>query len=194
MSVDFYDRNAEAFFAGTVDADMTAARERFLSHVRGHGHLLDAGCGSGRDARAFAEVGYTVTAFDASGEMVRLAREHARLPVRQMTFDDVAWVEEFDGVWASASLLHVARIDLPAAMSRLATSLRPGGVLYVSMKLGSTEREVEGRTFTDVLPEELDGLFESAGLGISENWISGDVRPGRDNERWVNTIGRKPTR
>jgi 2-polyprenyl-3-methyl-5-hydroxy-6-metoxy-1,4-benzoquinol methylase len=77
MSVRFYDDNAEQFFAQTVDADLTEARQRFVRYILQGERILDAGCGSGRDTKAFAELGYRVEAFDASAEMVRMASRHA---------------------------------------------------------------------------------------------------------------------
>lgn len=96
--------------AGDTGAlNMSALHDRFLRHVPPGCRILDAGCGVGRDALAFAGPGYAVVAFDASAEMVRLTRERVagQAEVLHMRFEDVAWREEFDGIWACASLLHV---------------------------------------------------------------------------------------
>jgi SAM-dependent methyltransferase len=191
MSTGYYDQHGEAFFHRTVDLDMGDERTRFVAHLPPGGSILDAGCGSGRDALAFARAGYAVTAFDASPEMVRLATEHTGLPVLQMTFEKMTWLEAFDGVWASASLLHVARADLPDTFGRIVAALRPGGVAYASFKLGEAEREVEGRRFTDMTEGSLRALMEGAGLAIADLWVSADGRPGREGEQWVNGIGRR---
>jgi hypothetical protein len=50
------------------------------------------------------------------------------------------WIEQFDGIWACASPLHVPRLELPPRMTRLAKALKPGGVMYVSFKYGLGER------------------------------------------------------
>ena len=192
MSVGYYDRNAAEYFRDTVDADVSQLRARFLAHVPEGGDLLDAGCGSGRDALAFATAGYRVVAFDASGEMAQLARVHTGLPIHQMTFDDVNWREQFDGVWASASLLHVPRASLAAALVKLARALRPRGVMYVSLKYGSGDREVLGRTFTDMTERELEPLLIASGLRALELWVTADVRPGRSQDLWLNAIAWKP--
>ena len=187
MSVGYYDENAQAYFDGTVQADMHEVRERFLRHVRPDGTLLDAGCGSGRDAKVFADAGYAVTAFDASAEMVRLAQDYTGLSVRQMTFEQMDWQDEFNGIWASACLLHVARSDLPATFGRFAHALAVDGVWYISMKFGDTTRELDGRTFTDVTEIEMRELLEVAGMNVRDIWLTADVRPGRE-DRWVNAL------
>lgn len=191
MSVAFYDRNAAAYFRDTIGADVAHLRARFLGHVPDGGDVLDAGCGSGRDARAFADAGYRVVAFDASREMVRLAREHTSLPVHHMTFDEVAWIEQFDGIWASATLLHVSAARLPDTVARLGRALRSQGVMYLSLKYGSGERTVDGRTFTDMTEDELQPLLTGAGLQLIEHWTSPDVRPGRAQEQWLNALARR---
>lgn len=191
MSIEFYDGNAQRYFAETVAADLSAPRARFLRHVPAGGKILDVGCGSGRDALVFARAGFDVTAFDGSVEMVKLAREHTGLPVRCINFEDVRWICAFDGLWACASLLHVKRRKLPSTLSILARTLRPHGAMYVSMKCGTDEREAEGRFFTDVSQDELIELLARSGMKRLEAWISPSVRPGREHELWVNVIAHR---
>ena len=190
MSVSYYDENAQSYFDNTVLADMQALRDGFLKHVRQGGTILDAGCGSGRDARAFAEAGYEVSAFDASAEMVRLARQHTGLAVQHMTFEQMEWKSQFDGIWASACLLHVRRNDLLTTFSKFAQALTSGGAWCLSMKQGDTTRELDGRTFTDVTEAELRELLTAVGVHVSEMWMTADVRPGRA-DRWVNALAVK---
>ncbi|MBM1170349.1 class I SAM-dependent methyltransferase [Microvirga arabica] len=192
MSVEFYNLNAGSFFALTVAADMSEAQNRFLCHVPKAGRILDAGCGSGRDAKAFVERGYEVEAFDASAEMVRMSSEHSGLPVRQMTFEQVDWDNHFDGIWASASLLHVPRSDLSRIIAKLRRALKPEGILYLSFKYGMDDREKDGRRFTDMNEEALQTELRRAGdLNLIEIWTSEDVRPGRTGERWLSALSRR---
>ena len=192
MTLKYYQDNAQTFFDGTVNVDMSSLYETFTKHLAPGGRVLDAGCGSGRDAKAFQEMGYQVEAFDASSAMVELAREHTGLPVQLMTFADVDWKEEFDGIWCCASLLHVPAVELPEVMLRLADALKPGGVWYVSFKYGDGEREVDGRRFTDIDEVRLRTLIrEIKKLEIFELWTTKDKRPYR-TEVWVNgVLGKK---
>lgn len=191
MTLKYYQDNAQTFFDGTVNVDMSSLYETFTRHLAPGARVLDAGCGSGRDAKAFQGMGYQVEAFDASSAMVNLAREHTGLPVQLMTFADVDWKEEFDGIWCCASLLHVPAFELPGVMQRLADALKPGGVWYVSFKYGDGEREVDGRRFTDM--DEV-GLWRLLGampcVEIESLWTTKDKRPGRD-EVWLNGILKK---
>lgn len=191
MTLKYYQDNAQTFFDGTVNVDMSSLYETFTKHLAPGARVLDAGCGSGRDAKAFLEMGYQVEAFDASSAMVELAREHTGLPVQVKTFADVEWKEEFDGIWCCASLLHVPSAELPGVMRRLADALKPGGVWYVSFKYGDGEREVDGRRFTDMDEGRLRALLNTvAMIDVISLWATQDKRPLR-NEVWINGVLRK---
>jgi len=191
MTLKYYQDNAQIFFDGTVNVDMSSLYEAFTQHLAPGARVLDAGCGSGRDAKAFLKMGYQVEAFDASPAMVELARKHTGLPVHLMSFSDVDWKGEFDGIWCCASLLHVPAVELPGVMRRLADALKPGGVWYVSFKYGNGEREVDGRRFTD-MDEVILQIFlrEVGGIEVVELWITKDKRPMHNNV-WVNGLLKK---
>lgn len=188
-SIAYYEDQAEAFFTETVTVDMAPLHARFLAHVLPGGNILDAGCGSGRDARAFQRLGYAVTAFEASPRLAELASAHCGLAVEVRRFQDLDWVARFDGIWACASLLHVPRAELPGVLGRLARALVPGGVLYASFKHGAGEREHNGRRFTDLDEAGLAALVGAVpGLAVLETWTTGDRRAGREAERWLNAL------
>ncbi|MFC0386883.1 class I SAM-dependent methyltransferase [Muricoccus vinaceus] len=193
-TVTFYDRNAATFAAQTAHLDMSLFYERFLRHVPVGGRILDAGCGVGRDALAFAGRGYSVVAFDASAEMVRLARERVagRLEVLQMRFEDVTWHKEFDGIWACASLLHIPAEEFPGIAARLAGALRPSGAWYMSFKLGEGERRLDGRLFVDHTEMTLLAAMKGFRIEVAEAWTSADVRARRAGEAWLNVVAVKP--
>ena len=173
-TIDYYDRHAGAFAAQTADFDLEPIYQRFLRHVRPGGRILDAGCGPGRDALAFAERGYEVVAFDASEAMVQLARERVgdRVDVHCMRFQDLRWRNEFDGIWACASLLHVPTTSFTDVGGTLAMALRPGGAWYMSFKLGHGQRDVAGRLF---VYHNVETLFNSSRGDASQNLRDMDI-------------------
>lgn len=189
----YYDRNAERFFRETVALDMRSLHAPFRALMPDGALILDAGCGSGRDSRAFLDAGYRVHAFDASPRLAALAGHHLGQPVDTLRFDQVNWSNRFDGVWACASLLHVPWAKLPDALERLATALKPEGALYASFKYGDGEREEAGRHFTDLDEAHLAELLERVpSLALERWWITNDRRPDREDERWLNMLARKP--
>jgi len=188
MNSDYYQQHAQRFFSETVDVDMSELYRPFVAHLKPGARILDAGCGSGRDAKAFSEMGHEVEAFDASTELVELARQHTGLPVKQMRFEDVTEVERYDGIWCCASLLHVPLAELPGVMAQLSEALKPGGVWYLSFKYGSGEREKDGRRFTDMDEAGFaEVLSELSGIEVMECWQTHDQRPEREDS-WINLV------
>jgi SAM-dependent methyltransferase len=189
LTYEYYQQHASIFFDDTVEVDMNALYRRFLPRLPDQAHILDAGCGSARDASAFAKLGHRVTAFDASPALIALAETHLGQPVQCLRFQDITWQEQFDGIWACASLLHVPAAELADVMRRLCKALKPDGVIYASFKYGSGEREHHGRHFTDLDEPGLAALLRQVlDLKEVETWTTSDLRPGREAERWLNTL------
>ena len=191
QTIRYYDENAEAFVAGTENADMQECRERFLRYLKPGQKILDAGCGSGRDVISFRNAGFNVDAFDASAELCRIASEKTGIEVKQLRFEELEGADEYDGIWACASLLHVRSVDLPDVLRRLYKLLKPNGILYASFKYGTGEREKDGRYFNDLTEDICCNLLIDAGFSIKELFVSQDVRSGRSQEKWVNAIAVK---
>ena len=188
MTLEFYNQNAESFFNDTIQVDMSELYHPFVQRVKPGGRILDAGCGSGRDAKAFLAMGFQVDAMDASVEMVKLASQFTGLPVKQQTLESITDIECYDGIWACASLLHLPEALLPKVFTQFEAALKPMGVWYMSFKYGFGEREKDGRVFTDLNEEGLQELLKHCpSLSIVEQWVTVDKRPDRD-ERWLNVV------
>jgi SAM-dependent methyltransferase len=184
----YYDERAEEYAARTERLDMEALYKPFLDLIPSGGAILDAGCGPGRDAQAFAKRGYRVTAFDASSRMVELTRQRTGINAVQMRFQDLSDEQEFDGIWACASLLHLPDIELDEVLGKLRRALKVGGVCYMSFKWGTGERLEDGRRFIDFTEMTLAKRIEKIqGVWIIQLWTSED-QAGRSNVHWVNAI------
>lgn len=189
--MNYYDENAQKFFDGTVDADMSHHHKEFLKYMPKNTNILDAGCGSGRDAKMFKESSCKVTAIDGSLEMCRLASEYAGIDVKHMQFQEIDFVDEFDGIWASASLLHVPSSEIEEVLNRLKICLKDNGILYSSFKYGDFEGYRNGRYFNDLTEDTAKELFEKLDLKVIKTWITSDARKGRENEKWTNILVKK---
>jgi len=192
VSIAFYEQNAEDFFRRSVDADMARGHGEFTALLEPGARVLDAGCGSGRDALAFSRAGFQVTAIEAAPNLAALARAHAGLPIQVMTFDQIDWQGAFEGVWACASLLHVPRAELASAVRRLRDALTPGGVFWMSFKYGTGERQAGERTFTDLDESGARALLaEVGGLSLTSLHVTEDVRAERSGDRWLSILCRR---
>lgn len=190
-NIDYYDKNADIFYQSSVECDMSEWRNRFLKHIPAGGRILDAGCGSGRDSKAFIKEGFSVVAFDASREMCKKAEELLGQEVWQIRFDEMSFDEEFDGVWACASLLHASEKELPEVLSKIHKALKDNGAFYASFKYGEGETQRGERAFIDFTDESIKPFLEEKGFEIIDSAISIDVRPGRENEKWTNVLAKK---
>lgn len=193
MTIDCYNQQASYWGARFLSLDTGKLCQRFLSHLPKKAHILDMGCGPGRDTKYFLDHDYQVTAFDAAEELVKIARDYTGHPILHMTFDEMAFQEEFDGIWSMASLLHLSREDLLRIIGKkLIPALKPQGVLYTCFQEGEGERIAKDRYFTDYTKESLKSLLEQfPDLTILDMWVQEDNTPDRKGRNWVNCIVRK---
>lgn len=188
----YYDANAENFIENTQKVDFEKTQQRFLQLLPAQAFILDLGCGSGRDTKYFLEKGYRVEATDGSEKICRLAGEYTGIKVRCMLFQELAEVNRYDAIWACASILHLPKVDLLPVMEKMKTAVKDGGIIYTSFKYGDFECERNGRYFTNFTEGSFKQFMQRVDdLTIEDYWITGDVRPGRDEEMWLNLILRK---
>ena len=190
-NIEYYNQNADSFYENSVNADISEWRNKFIRHIPDGGRILDAGCGSGRDSKAFIQEGFSVVAFDASREMCKKASELLGQEVWQIRFDEMSFDEEFDGVWACASLLHAKENELPEVLSKIYKSLKDNGIFYASFKYGEGVTQRGDRVFIDFTEESIKTYLEKAVFEIIYTGITTDVRPGREDEKWTNVIAIK---
>jgi 2-polyprenyl-3-methyl-5-hydroxy-6-metoxy-1,4-benzoquinol methylase len=193
ITLAYYDANAHAFADSTRDVEFSAMRERFTSLLNPGAAILDLGCGSGRDTKAFLDAGFNVTATDGSAELCHTASEFCGIPVRHELFQDLSDINAYDGVWACSSILHLPKDQLADVLHRIVRALRPHGIVYTSFKHGDFEGMRNGRHFTDFSEPAFREFVANAvpTLAIEQLWTTTDVRPGREDERWLNVILRK---
>lgn len=191
-TINYYNNNAKEFADRTVNTDMGVCQDRFTALLDKGAFILDAGCGSGRDSKAFVNQGFNVTAIDASSEMCLVASKYTGLKVECIRFDEMEFKNRFDGIWACASLLHIEKKELPDILCRFHKALKPGGVMYASFKYGNKEEHRLGRFFSDYNMDEVKKIFLSGGLfKLAECFETEDFRPDYKEKPWVNIIVRK---
>ncbi|ABC63651.1 class I SAM-dependent methyltransferase [Erythrobacter litoralis] len=149
--------------------------DAFLDRLRSSAHILELGCGGGRDSRHIIERGFDLDATDGVAAMARKANERWNVGARVMRFDQLDAEAEYDAVWAHACLLHVARADLPGILAAIHRALRPGGWHFANFKLGDGEgRDLLGRLHNFPSPEWLETAYRAAGFAIEAT----DIYPG----------------
>ena len=188
----YYNQNADQFVQETLSVDFKQTQDRFLAKLSVGAYILDFGCGSGRDTRYFMDKGYVVDATDGSEELCKMASGYTGISVKCILFDELAEAQRYDGIWACSSILHLSKDTLADVLKKMAVALKDNGVIYTSFKYGDFEGERNGRYFTDFTFELFEEYIKSVPeLQLEEYWITGDVRPGRGEEKWLNLILRK---
>ncbi|PYK53459.1 MAG: SAM-dependent methyltransferase [Verrucomicrobia bacterium] len=168
----------------------------FLELVAPSGRLLDAGCGEGRDTRFFIERGYVVISFDASIGMVRKCQEYPHAYCVHLSFSKIDFREEFDGVWACASLLHRPFEEAKSAVVKLATALKPKGIMFVSVRAGKGDSGENGRYFQYYDDKMVVALFaHDPRLEVLRAWHSTSLGPdGDQGNEWINVLVKRRSR
>ena len=191
-TLNYYQTNSESFIENTVNVDVNDLYRPFLENMPSTGKILDAGCGSGRDSKFFLEKGFSVVAFDNSPNMVRHAAEYTGQEVLLMSFEEIEFKDNFDGIWACASVLHVPENNIATVLSKFTDALKDNGILYTSFKYGDREQIRNGRFFANYTEERFDQLLAVIPkLELIQYWKTSDLRPGRSEEKWLNIVLRK---
>lgn len=191
-TLNYYNQCAEAYNETTLNIEFDSKREMLLKYLQPNAHILDLGCGSGRDSKGFLQKGYKVTAVDGSKELCKIASKNIGQDVICQLFNELDAVNEFDGVWACASLLHLPTNELKQTLKRVEKALKKDGYFYASFKYGDFEGKRDGRYFNDFTEVSFSTLLkEFPNLELQEVEVTTDVIPGRENVSWLNVIMKK---
>lgn len=190
---DYYDAHAEEYCRTTVGLDMSCVYPRFLAELLPGALIADAGCGSGRDTKAFLERGYRVASFDASPQMADFATAYTGQTCHVLRFQDVEFQNHFDGIWACASLLHVPKREMLGVLRRLMTALKPGGILYASFVEQEGERIApDGRLYNSYTTESFRRLLAKLStIHDVTSWRSEEISSSAKRAPWLNFLLKK---
>ena len=189
---EYYEQFAQPYANETQDIDVSNLYSNFLNLIPANAHILDLGCGAGRDSANFIDLGFTVTAVDGSPSLAEIAEKRINQPVQVKLFQDLDFHNRFDGVWACASLLHCPKSQISNVLTNVHHSLVNHGVLYASFKQGDGEStDSKGRFFNNYTTADLVSLIENHdGFEVIECWE--ETKPLRSSAQvWINILCRK---
>jgi SAM-dependent methyltransferase len=189
-----YDQNAQGFWEGTRDHDVSQNIDAMLQHIAAASplELLDFGCGPGRDLISFTALGHHVTGLEGSAQLAALARAHSGCEVLEQNFLNLDLPRaRFDGVFANAVLFHIPSQALQRVLSALHSALKPGGVLFCSNPHGTGQEGWHGDRY---------GVFHdwpswrnhltSAGFEALTHYYRPPGLP-REQQPWLASVWRK---
>ena len=195
MTIDYYDRSAEAYWVGTRAHDVSQNTAALLDAIETDPpySILDLGCGPGRDLQFFRSLGHDVTGLDGSRKLVAIARAYSGCTVLHQDFLAMDLpVDRFDGVFANASLFHVPSQELPRVLAQLRGTLKPRGVLFSSNPRGNNEEGLSGERYGCFF--DLDTWrtkLRAAGFLELRHYFRPPGLP-RDRQPWLATVWCRP--
>ena len=189
-----YERNAEQFFAGTIDHDVSQNIAALLDAIETPApyRLLDLGCGPGRDLKTFKDMGHEAIGVDGSARFVEMARAYSGCQAWRQDFVKLDLPAGFfDGIYANASLFHVPSAALPKVLRGLHAALKTGGVLFSSNPRGDNREGWNGPRYGSYYDYDTwEHYLTAAGFIAVQHYYRPAGLP-RDQQPWLASVWRK---
>ncbi|MDM1377712.1 class I SAM-dependent methyltransferase [Myroides marinus] len=193
ITIDSYNKTANEYFNIVSEFNVLPELLDFSNLIKQNGTILDLGCGPGHHSKYFSDLGFKVTGIDLSSEMIEIAKKVSEKSTFKIM--DILHIDfkkgTFDGIWASASLLHIPKNKIKNVLKNLKEILVEGGILYISLKDGDGDEifidkrygNVE-KYYTYYKSNEILDLLQTVGFNKIEISLK-DKRSNYDTSSWL---------
>lgn len=192
-TLDHYEQSAESFWQGTKDHDVSQNITAFLQAMPKQTKLdiLDFGCGPGRDLDTFKQLGHSATGLDGSKTFCQMANQYSGCPTLHQQFLGLDLEENnYDGIFANASLFHVPGLELSRVLSALHRALKPRGILFSSNPRGESEGWKGSRYGHYMELERSEYFLEQACFKIIHHYYRPEGLP-RNLQPWLAIVSQR---
>jgi len=170
----YYDEHAENYFSETMFLDISELYKRFRKYIKTGASILDVGCGVGRDTKYFIQHGYKVYSIDASNAMVEMCQKYPFSFCKQMDMKDIQFYEEFDAIWANASLLHLKSTEFRDVIKKLINAVKQEGIIFFSLKEKDNRSNPDDRYYEYyTIAKVLDIMSSFGNIEHIDSWTDG---------------------
>lgn len=190
-----YENNAERFWIGTKDHDVSQNRAALLAFCAPNRALdiLDFGCGPGRDLQYFRSLGHNAIGLDGCENFCRMARAYSGCTVLHQSFLNLELIpDSLDGIFANASLFHIPSKELPRVLKQLHAALRNDGILFTSNPRGNSEGWSGERYGCWMELQTSKNFLEQAGFNVLDHYYRPAGLP-QDQQPWLAIVSQKKT-
>ncbi len=189
---DYYETHAADYADNELEPAWHEQRSQFAAKLAQGCRILDLGCGPGHDSHWFIKNGFDVISTDASSAMASEAKQRFDIDVAVRRIEDFADQDEYDAIWASASIHHIKRELIPAAIAAVANALKPGGLFYSSYKIRDEDTiDTLQRYYAKMDEADLRAMLEAAGFAIESVTIIHSMASDGKPANFVCAVARK---
>lgn len=193
-TIDYYNNNAQEYYKKTINLDISESISFFIKELEKNNKkkfkVLDLGAGSGRDSLFFLKQGYVVVALEPSIELAKIIKKNVGCEVWNIFAQDMTFNNKFDGIYASASLLHIDKKDMPKVLTNIKNALKPNGVVYISLKIGKgTSIDNDQRLFNYYEEKEIEQMLIEHGF-IDMKFLTTEDKMSRQDTQWISIVAK----
>jgi cyclopropane fatty-acyl-phospholipid synthase-like methyltransferase len=196
-TLSYYEENARQLSERYESANVDHIHSLLLDTFPNTSHLLEIGCGSGRDAAFMIKNGYSILATDGSEEMIETAKQYHPelnnvLHVMHIPDDLSFEPSSFDGIYSIATLMHLEKNEIEPTIEKISTIMKKGTNFLFSVSIqrddiNSDGKDTMGRHFTTMLETEWIEYCEKYGMHLKYSKVTGDGLD-RDGIVWLSCV------
>ena len=167
QTIDFYNLKSSEYSSWSFNHNKDDLLSKFLDKIKERSNILDLGCGAGHDSYFFASKGFSVTALDASKNLLSEVPFHSNIEIVNSDFISFQTNHKFNGIWSSFSLQHIPKKYFQNTLKLILQSLNKGGVFYIGIHEGNKEvRDSLGRFYSFYREKEILDILKIVGLQV----------------------------
>lgn len=199
ITTESYNKTANEYFSVVSKFDMLPEILDFAGSIEKNGKILDLGCGPGHHSKYFKDLGFKVTGIDLSQNMISIAKENFKnidfkvMDIYNLKFDS----NTFNGIWASASLLHIEKSNIKEVLIKLKDILTVNGTIYISLKIGDTEEMIiddrynnNPKFYSFFQTDEIKKILKEVGFNVVKSEVV-EKRNYYDTNKWFHLFVKK---